>query len=210
MTNPPPVVTLAIPVLGWYEVQFGGIQISQILPLPNSSYLSSPDGINPGLVGIGDGAILHLSGYSVTGDNGSLFLQWNATSIATPDQITVWNPFPANSTPGRWVAQTPQPPPISRIVTTGAIISLAPATEFVAVRKIIPAATTLELPNMQNAILGQGITVKVDQTAAQFPTTVLTLDGSVIDPPFGGTSDIINQPLAARTYTPDGVVWNKT
>jgi hypothetical protein len=210
MTNTPPVVSLAVPVLGWYEVQFGGIQMSQMLGLPSTSYLSSPDGVNPGLVGVADGAMLHLNGYTVTGDSGSFWLIWDATSTALPDKITVWNPYPSNNTPGRWLAQLPEPLPISRIVTTGTVVSLAPATEFVAVRKTVPSAVTLQLPNMANAILGQGITVKVDQNAAQYPVTVVTLDGSVIDPPLGGTSDIISQPLASRTYTPDGSVWNKT
>lgn len=205
---PPPVVSLAVPVLGWYTVDFGGIQMSQMLGLPSDSYLSSPDGVNTGLVGIADGAMLHLNGYAITGDNGSLWVMWSESSLATPDGVTVWNPFPSPAAPGRWLAQLPVAPPVSRVITTGAIIALSPSTEFVAVRKMIPSLTTLQLPPLNQAILGQRIAIKVDQNAPRYPTTVATIDGATFDNQVGVTSFVIAGLYEEIGFTPDGITWN--
>src|SRR6266700_3756259 len=94
MANPPPVIALAIPVLGWYTVGFGNIQTSQLLSVPKASFLSSPDGLNAGL--------------TLTGDAGSLWCEWQASSLAIPDGLTIFNPWPSVNTPGRWIAQIPQ------------------------------------------------------------------------------------------------------
>ncbi len=209
MANPPPVIALAIPVLGWYTVGFGNIQTSQLLSVPKASFLSSPDGLNPGLTGVADGAMVHLAGITLTGDAGSLWCEWQASSLAVPDGLTIFNPWPSVNTPGRWIAQIPQSLGISRIVTTGAIVQLAPNTVFVAVRKTPPSVTTILLPPMTTAILGEPITIKVDSNAATFPTTVQTVDATIIDMT-STTTDVLNQSFQARDYTPDGVQWNRS
>ncbi len=206
---PPPVITLAVPVLGWYSVQSGGIQTSQILSVPNASYLSSPDGVNNGLVGVSDGALAHLSGLVSTMDGGQNLLMWVANSLTTPDGVTVFNPFPLVGMPGRWVAQIPTRIHVSTRVAIGTIIQISAATELVSVRKVIPSPTTILLPNMVNAILG--LTVSVADTngvAGAFPITVTNVDGAFIGPTtLASNIDVIDTNGATHSYMPDGVGW---
>ncbi len=62
---------------------------------------------------------------------------------------------------------------------------------------------------MTTAILGEPITIKVDSNAATFPTTVQTVDATIIDMT-STTTDVLNQSFQARDYTPDGVQWNRS
>ena len=210
MTNPPPVVTLAVPMLGWYDVTTGNVQVSSFLSVPNASFLSSPDGVNAGLVGTNDGAMIHLAGTATTGDGGQNWFMWAANSMAVANGLTIFNPYPSASTPGRWLAQLVAPPQTSKLVVSGAVIQLQAATIYVKVSKTVPSPTTLLLPKMSDVLaqntVGQQTRIKVDATAAQFPTTVTTPDGTLID---GGALDVINVPDAEMAYTPDGTGWNK-
>lgn len=206
---PPPVITLAVPVLSWYSVQSGGLQTSQFLSVPNASYLSSPDGVNPGLVGVADGALAHLAGITSTMDGGQNLIMWDADALNVPDGVTVWNPYPSAGTPGRWIAQIQPKANVSLIVATGTVIQLSPATELVSVRKQVPSVTTILLPTMLVANLGQSISVAdVNSVSSMFPITVTNTDGALIGPTSLATNiDIINANGATHTYTPDGVGW---
>lgn len=206
---PPPVITLAVPVLGWYSVQSGGLQTSQFLSVPNASYLSSPDGVNPGLVGVADGSIAHLAGITSTMDGGQNLIMWDADSLAIPDGVTVWNPYPSAGVPGRWLAQLQPKASVSQIVVTGTIIQLSPATELVSVRKQTPSPTTILLPAMATANLGQTISVSdANGVSGAFPITVTNTDGALIGPTtLASNADVINQNGATHNYTPDGVGW---
>jgi hypothetical protein len=206
---PPPVITLAVPVLGWYSVQSGGLQTSQFLSIPNASYLSSPDGMNDGLVGVADGALAHLAGIAATMDGGQNLIMWDADALDVPDGVTIWNPYPSLGTPGRWIAQIQPRANVSLIVATGAIIQLSPATELVSVRKQTPSPTTILLPTMVNANLGQTVEIAdVNGVSAAFPITVTNTDGALIGPiTLASNVDVINANGATHSYTPDGVGW---
>ncbi len=206
---PPPVITLAVPVLGWYSVQSGGLQTSQFLSIPNASYLSSPDGVNNGLVGVADGALAHLAGIKSIMDGGQNNIMWSASSLAVPDGVTVWNPYPLSGTPGRWIAQTQVLISVSEIIATGTIIQLSPATELVSVRKQIASPTTIILPTMLSANLGQTVSVSdTNGVAEAFPITVTNTDGALIGPTtLASNIDVINMNGATHSYTPDGVSW---
>jgi hypothetical protein len=206
---PPPVITLAVPVLGWYSVQFGGLQTSQFLSVPNASYLSSPDGVNTGLVGVADGALAHLAGIASTMDGGQNLIMWDADALDVADGVTIWNPYPTPGTPGRWIAQIQPRANVSLIIATGLVIQLSPATELVSVRKQVASPTTILLPTMLRANLGQSVSVAdVNSVAAAFPITVTNTDGALIGPTTLATNvDVINMNGATHSYTPDGVGW---
>jgi hypothetical protein len=209
MPNPPPVVTLAVPVLGWYSVQQGNLQVSQFLSVPTANFLSSPDGVNDGLVGVADGAVVHLAGLLDTLDGGQNDFMWVADSLAVPDGQLVFSPFVDLGRPGRWIAQIAPKQAVSRVIEVGTVIQLSPATELCSVRKAQPSLTTILLPTMAAANLGQETTVAdTNGVSSLFPITVTNTDGALIGPSsLLSNVDVINNNGMTRTYTPDGVGW---
>lgn len=205
MSSPPPVIALSVPMLGWYTVRSGGIEVSMILSVPNSSYLSSPDGVNVGLEGVADGVMIHLAGFVETSDGGQNWYMWVADSLDTPDDSTVFNPYPSNSTPGRWIVQTLTTLPVVAplIYLSGATITLPGGSGVAVIRKTVGASTTVNLP--ANALAGTTWTVKDGKgDCSTNNITVRTTDGSLID---GLSTVVLSTDYQSYNFESDGTNW---
>lgn len=90
-----------VPGAQWVKLVSGSISVSAAIAVPNGAFLHT-DGVNNGIIGPQDGAIIFLAGINTTKDGGQRIFMWDANSLAGGDQVNIYNPWVDNGTPGRW------------------------------------------------------------------------------------------------------------
>lgn len=127
-----------VPGAQWIKLVSGSISVSAAIAVPNGSFLHN-DGVNNGIVGPQDGAIIFLAGIDSTKDGGQRIFIWDANSLATGDQVNIYNPWLDGGTPGRWrrlggsaSVTVPRSAAVSLVANTPAVVAslLVPAGDW--------------------------------------------------------------------------------
>lgn len=176
--------------------------------VPNITYLrpsSTPLGLVDGLVGSGDGFIIYLAGTDTELDGGQAWLMWSAASMADDDGVTVFNPWAAVGTPGRWIntalnVTTASAVKQTQVLTAGGtkavLAAKQPFIEIIVSGRSTTGGTTVTLP--VSTFQGQEVSVKdANGDAGTYPLTVSapSIDGSptyVIGVNYGNASFVWN------------------
>lgn len=209
MTAPP--IPTVVPQDAWYRLTTGGISPSQNDSVPNASFLA-PSGVNDGVVGALDGALIYLQGTTTQLDGGQQWLMWDDTSVAVANGVTVFNPWYVTATLGRWL--TAGTPPVAssiaggQIITSGASVAItasATALTYVLVNKTVGSATTLFLPTSRIAF--QVFRIKDGKGDAS--SNVITIDGNGVNID-GGTQVFVFQDYGEIDVWWDGTKWRSS
>lgn len=201
MTAPP--IPTVVPQDAWYRLTTGGINPSQNDSVPDASFLA-PSGVNDGVVGALDGALIYLQGTATQLDGGQQWLMWDATSVAVADNLTIFNPWYVTATLGRWLsAETTTQTSDGQLVVSGTSVAILPSNAkiiYVLVNKTVGSPTTLFMPTSRV----QWQVFKIKDGKGDASTNTITVDGN------GANIDANAQAFIVQDYGEIDVWWDGT